>query len=94
MSPGSDRTSMGPERTIGARFPLSCVACRERSRPKRKSGKMRNCRNVLYGARAKRVLVCRTSHECGRFRKRDYGKKREECPGRLDAAAEARLQEL
>jgi len=42
---GSDRTSMGPKRTIGARFPLSCKAGRERSRPIGVSGKMRNCRN-------------------------------------------------
>ena len=28
--------------------------------------------SVLHGARAKRVLVCRTSFECGRFRKRGF----------------------
>ncbi len=29
----SERTSMGPKRTIGARFPMSCSARRGRSRP-------------------------------------------------------------
>ena len=84
MFPGSDRTSIGPKRTIGVRFPVALQYLQ--GTVPTVTGCPAKCAIVgsgLHGARTKRVLVCRTSLECGRFRKTETSEIRRDVPGVL-----------